>query len=51
MISDDLKWDLNTATIVKKANQRLEILRRLSAFSPPVKDLKEVYILFVRSIL
>ena len=51
MISDDLKWDLNTATVVKKANQRLEILRRLSAFSPPVKDLKEVYILFVRSIL
>ena len=32
IIQKDLKWDLNTAEIVRKANARLEILRRVSNF-------------------
>ena len=51
IISDDLKWDLNTRNLVKKANARMELLRRVSSFNPPLEDLKIVYFLFVRSIL
>ena len=50
-ITDDLKWDLNTSKIVKKANMRMELLRRVANFGAPTKDLIEIYILFIRSIL
>ena len=50
-ITDDLKWDLNTSSIVKKANMRMELLRRVANFGAPTKDLIEIYILFIRSIL
>ena len=29
IITNDIKWDLNTANIVKKANARMELLRRV----------------------
>ena len=51
MITRDLKWDLNTSTIVKKANARMELLRRVAGFGTPPEDLKEIYVLFIRSIL
>ena len=51
IIQKDLKWDLNTAEIVRKANARMEILRRVSSFGAPVKDLRDIYVLFVRSLL
>ena len=51
IISNDLTWDLNTASLVKKANARMELLRKVASFSTPTNDLKEIYILFVRSIL
>ena len=51
ILSDDLRWDLNTKNIVKKANARMELLRRVASFGTPVEDLKTVYILFIRSIL
>ena len=51
MIQDDLKWDLNTSSIVRKANARMELLRRVASFGTPAEDLKTVYILFVRSLL
>ena len=50
MVQDDLKWDTNTATIVKKANARMELLRRVAGFGTSAKDLKTLYILFVRSL-
>ena len=37
IISDDLKWDLNTASIVKKANMRMELIRKLPVLMSPVK--------------
>ena len=49
MVQDDLKWDLNTSTIVKKANARMKLLRRVASFGTPAEVLKTVYILFVRS--
>ena len=48
-ITNDLKWDCNTATIVKKANARMELVRRVASFGTSVEDLKTIYILFVRS--
>ena len=51
ILTDDLKWDSNTSSIVKKANARMELLRRVASFGPPVDDLKNIYILFIRSML
>ena len=51
VLSDDLKWDINTSQIVRKANARMELLRKVASFGTPTEDLKTVYILFVRSIL
>ena len=41
IISNDLKWDLNTANIVKKANARMELLRKVASFGTPTEDLKK----------
>ena len=51
MLTDDLKWDLNVSTIVKKANARMELLRRVASFGTPREDMKTIYTLFVRSLL
>ena len=51
IISNDLKWDLNTSNLVKKANGRMQLLRKVASFGAPIDDLKDIYILFVRSIL
>ena len=51
IIQKELQWDLNTRHLVKKANARMEILRRVSSFGAPIQDLKEIYILFIRSLL
>ena len=45
------EWDENTAYLTKKANSRLYFLRRLKSLGAGTQVLKEVYILFVRSIL
>ena len=50
-ITNDLKWDLNTANLVKKSNARMQLLRKVASFGTPVADLKDIYILFIRSIL
>ena len=49
IISKDLRWDLNTAHIVRKANAKMELLRRVASFGTSVDELKNIYILFVRS--
>ena len=51
MLTDDLGWDLNTATLVKKANARMQLLCKVASFGAPLEDLKIIYVLFVRSIL
>ena len=45
----DVRWDLNTAHIVKKGNARMELLRRVASFGTSIEDLKNIYFLFVRS--
>ena len=51
IVSNNLKWDRNTEFIVKKANKRMELLRKISTFGADLEDLKNVYILFIRSLL
>ena len=49
IITSDLRWDENTAQLVKKANARMELLRRVASFCTNAGDLKNIYMLFVRS--
>ena len=51
IIEKDLTWDLNTAAIVRKANARMELLRKVSSFGASIEDMKTIYTLFVRSLL
>ena len=51
IISSDFSWDLNTSSIVKKANARMQLVRKVASFGIPVEDIKNIYVLFVRSIL
>ena len=51
VITDDLKWDLNINEIIKKANPSRQILDKISDLGTPLNDLKQIYILFTRSIL
>ena len=51
IIQDDLKWNLNTASIVKSANARMELLRRVASFGTSAEELKDIYVLFIRSLL
>ena len=50
VIQTDFKWDHTTSLLVKNANDRMEIFRRVASFSTPLEDLKTVYTQFVRSI-
>ena len=51
IIQDNLTWDLNTAELVRKANARMELLRKVASFGTGIDDLKNIYILYVRSLL
>ena len=51
VIQDNLSWDLNTKELVRRANMRMELLRRVAAFCPDIEDLKVIYIQFVRNVL
>ena len=51
IVTNNLKWDRNTEFIVKKANKRMELLRKISGFGANWEDLKNIYILYVRSLL
>ena len=51
IITNDLTWDANVAEIVRKCNARMELLRKLAGFGVPVEDMKNIYFLFIRSLL
>ena len=51
IVTSDLKWTKNTDYLVKKANARMQLLVKAASFSPPLNDLKIIYISFVRSLL
>ena len=48
IITNELKWEQNTAQIVKKSNARMELPRRAASFVTNTEDRKTIYYLFVR---
>ena len=51
VITNDLRWSKNTTNIVKKAHKRMELLRKMSSFGATLSELKNIYILYIRSLL
>ena len=51
IINDQLTWDPNTDSLVKRANARMRLLHKLVEFKVPHQDLLNIYVLYVRSIL
>ena len=51
ILTNDLKWEKNTDFIAKKPNKRMELLRQVSTFGASWEELKNIYILFIRSLL
>ena len=51
ILTDDLKWDKNTEHLVKKANARLQLLRKVAEFTTSLEDKRTIYVLYIRSIL
>ena len=51
IVSNNLKWDMNTNDLVKRANARMQLLRKVAGFGASKDDLKLLYIQFVRNIL
>ena len=47
IIRNVLKWDMNTKSLVKKANARIQLLRKVASFGAPVEDLKDIYIYYL----
>ena len=51
IVRNDLKWKSNTEEMVRKAFNRLWIVKRLKAHGASLEDLIEVYTKQIRSIL
>ena len=51
IIQNDLKWDSNTANLVKRANSRMILLQKLAEFGAPKDYLRTIYISYIRSVL
>ena len=51
IITNDLKWESNTDYLVKKANSRMQLLRKVASFTKSKEDKKAIYVLYIRSIL
>ena len=49
IITDDLKWNKNTNNIVKETNKRMQLLHKASKFTNNIRDLKQIYMLQIRS--
>ena len=43
IVSNDLTWSRNTQYIIKRANFRMELLRRISNCNALIKDLVQIY--------
>ena len=51
IIIKDITWSENTKYIIKRANARMELFRKLTQFNSPVEDMNTIYISYIRSIL
>ena len=48
IITNDLRWSKNTQNIVKKANKRMELLRKISSFGATLSELTNTYVTYFR---
>ncbi len=48
-ITSDLSWNKNTDKVVKETNKRMQLLHKASKFTNNTKDLKQIYMLQIRS--
>ena len=51
IVENNLKWEENTASLVKRAHGRMQLLRKVASFSSNTKDLLTIYKIFIRSVL
>ena len=51
IVTSDLKWKKNTKVIVGKAYARMQLLNKAAHFSNNKHDLRNIYLIFIRSIL
>ena len=51
IITNDLRWDENCKYLIRKANMRMQLLHKVSSFGLSREEMKNIYILFIRSIL
>jgi len=51
IITNDIKWNENTANLIKKANARMQLLTNVATFTKNLEDLKSIYVLFIRNML
>ena len=51
IVANNLKWEENTASLVKRAHSRMQLLRKVAGFSSNIKDLLTIYKIFIRSVL
>jgi hypothetical protein len=51
LINNKLTWDKNTEELAKKGYKRLQLLNAAAAFTSNIKELKDIYLTFVRSII
>ena len=51
IITDQITWDRNTEELTKKAYKRMQLLNAAASFTSKKKDLKDIYLSFIRSIV
>ena len=51
IIKDDLSWHANTENLVKRAYQRMMILKKLYSFNVPTENMVNIYVLYIRSVV
>ena len=51
VITDQITWDRNTEELTKKDFKRMQLLNAAAAFTSNRKDLKDIYLTFIRSIV
>ena len=51
IVTHDLKWERNTAAIVKKAWRRMQLLHNVAKFTNKKAHLKSIYTTYIRPVL
>ena len=47
ILTDDVKWAENTASLVNRANSTMELLRKVASFGTSAEEKRNIYILHI----